>query len=130
MSLPSPFALSMISMHTLTTLGSGKTVAFLAPVLSKLMGKARKYCKPKPNPEAYNQKENGISSEPLVVILVPTRELALQVYAEARRLCYRSMLRPSCVYGGGSKAVQINDLMRKFDAHIPCAVAEATVLMF
>lgn len=96
-------------------LGSGKTVAYLAPVVSKLMGKADKLCKAKPNPETYDQKTTGITAEPLVLILVPTRELAQQVYYEARRLCYRSKLRPCTVYGGGPRSVQINDLMRGCD---------------
>lgn len=39
-------------------------------------------------------------AEPLVVIVVPTRELAVQIFNEARKLCYRSMLRPCVVYGG------------------------------
>ncbi|KAL9082332.1 MAG: hypothetical protein Q9159_006504 [Coniocarpon cinnabarinum] len=95
--------------------GSGKTVAFLTPVLSKLMGKARQLAKPKPNPDTYDQNTNGITAEPLVLIIVPTRELAQQIHSEARRLCYRSMLRPCCVYGGASTAIQINDLMRGCD---------------
>lgn len=110
-----PLAMAGRDVLGVSQTGSGKTVAYLVPVLSKLMGKAKKLSKAKPNPETYDQKENGITAEPLVLILVPTRELALQVYAEARRLCYRSMLRPCCVYGGASVAVQINDLMRGCD---------------
>ena len=79
------------------------------------MGKAQKLSKPKPNPEDFDLKENGITAEPLVLVLVPTRELAQQVYNEARRLCYRSMLRPCTVYGGGPKNLQIGDLMRGCD---------------
>lgn len=79
------------------------------------MGKADKLCKPKPHPDTYDQRTNGITAEPLVLILVPTRELAMQVYNEARRLCYRSKLRPCTVYGGGPRPLQINDLMRGCD---------------
>ncbi|TXC03064.1 hypothetical protein FocTR4_00015168 [Fusarium oxysporum f. sp. cubense] len=41
-----------------------------------------------------------VTSEPLVLIVVPTRELAVQIFNEARKLCYRTMLRPGVVYGG------------------------------
>ena len=109
---PSPHTANMY------LLGSGKTVAYLAPAVSRLMGKADQLTKPKPNPELYDQRENGITAEPLVLIIVPTRELALQIYDDARRLCYRSKLRPCVIYGGGPKAVQKNDLMRGCDVLI------------
>lgn len=82
--------------------GSGKTAAYLIPVLSRLMGKARKLAAPKPNVSdpSYNPKLHMVKAEPLVVVVVPTRELAMQIFDEARRLCYRSMLRPCVVYGG------------------------------
>lgn len=82
--------------------GSGKTAAYLIPVISRLMGKVRKLQGPRPNVKAadYNPDIHKVRAEPLVVIMVPTRELAQQVFNEARRLCYRSMLRPVCCYGG------------------------------
>nr|OQO24081.1 hypothetical protein B0A51_11812 [Rachicladosporium sp. CCFEE 5018] len=43
---------------------------------------------------------SGPRRSPLVVIVVPTPELAIQVFDETRRLCYRSMLRPVGAYGG------------------------------
>ena len=79
------------------------------------MGKADQLCKPKPNPAMYNPKKDGITAEPLVLIFVPTRELALQVYHETRRLCYRSKLRSCTVYGGAEVQDQVNDLMRGCD---------------
>ena len=74
----------------------------MIPVISKLMGKAKKLTAPKPNTTAhgYNPRYNKVVAEPLVVIVVPTRELAMQIWDEARRMCYRSMLRPCVVYGG------------------------------
>ncbi|KAK6435407.1 hypothetical protein LTR95_008403 [Oleoguttula sp. CCFEE 5521] len=75
--------------------GSGKTAAYLIPVLSRLMGKAKKLCAPKARAQG-----PGVRAEPLVVVVVPTRELAIQVFDETRRLCYRSMLRPVVAYGG------------------------------
>ena len=96
--------------------GSGKTAAFLIPVLSKLMGKAKKLCAARPNPsEDFDAKINAVRAEPLVLIIVPTRELAVQIFDDARRLCYRSMLRPCVVYGGGPAGEQMMELQRGCD---------------
>ncbi|KAF2034374.1 DEAD-domain-containing protein [Setomelanomma holmii] len=80
--------------------GSGKTAAFLVPILSKLMGKARQLAAPRPNPARYKPLTDRVRAEPLVLVVCPTRELACQIFDEARRLCYRTMLRPCVVYGG------------------------------
>ncbi|CAE7207608.1 ATP-dependent RNA helicase DED1 [Pyrenophora teres f. teres] len=80
--------------------GSGKTAAFLIPILSKLMGKARQLAAPRPNPVRYNPLTDKVRAEPLVLVVCPTRELACQTFDEARRLCYRTMLRPCVIYGG------------------------------
>lgn len=88
-------------MHiTYSNIGSGKTAAFLIPILSKLMGKARQLAAPRPNPTRYNRLTDRVRAEPLVLIVCPTRELACQIFDEARRLCYRTMLRPCVLYGG------------------------------
>ncbi len=80
--------------------GSGKTAAFLIPILSKLMGKAKKLCAPRPNPALFRSGyDKGVRAEPLVLIVVPTRELATQIFDEARRFCYRTMFSPCVVYG-------------------------------
>lgn len=80
--------------------GSGKTAAYLIPILSKLMGKAKKLAAFRPNPLTFREGVDEVVAEPLVLIVVPTRELALQIFNEARKLCYRTMLRPCVVYGG------------------------------
>ncbi|KAK0111338.1 hypothetical protein ONS95_001702 [Cadophora gregata] len=99
--------------------GSGKTAAFLIPILSKLMGKAKKLCAPRPNPATFISGETpGVRAEPLVLIVAPCRELATQIFDEARRFCYRSMLRPAVVYGGGPIAEQIRQLEKGCDVLI------------
>lgn len=91
-------------------LGSGKTAAYLIPALSKLMGKAKKLAAPRPDPTRYNPQVDAVRAEPLVLIICPTRELAIQIFDECRRLCYRSMLRPCLLYGGGPRREQLADL--------------------
>ncbi|EED13725.1 DEAD/DEAH box RNA helicase, putative [Talaromyces stipitatus ATCC 10500] len=96
--------------------GSGKTAAYLIPVLSKLMGKAKKLAGPRPKfGEAFDPKVNAVRAEPLVLVIVPTRELACQIFDEARRLCYRSMLRPCVAYGGGPVSHQRMELQKGCD---------------
>lgn len=90
--------------------GSGKTAAYLIPILSKLMGKARMLAAPRPNPARYNPLTDRVRAEPLVLIVCPTRELACQIFDEARRLCYRTMLRPCVVYGGAPTKLQREQL--------------------
>ena len=91
-------------------IGSGKTAAFLIPILSKLMGKARQLAAPRPNPARYNRLTDRVRAEPLVLIVCPTRELACQIFDEARRLCYRTMLRPCVIYGGAPSRNQREQL--------------------
>ena len=49
---------------------------------------------------------------PQGLVLVPTRELASQVYSEAVKYCYRSLLKPCVVYGGTSVGGQMSDVAR------------------
>lgn len=80
------------------------------------MGKAKKLCAPRPNPATFISGETpGVRAEPLVLIVAPCRELATQIFDEARRFCYRSMLRPAVVYGGGPIAEQIRQLEKGCD---------------
>ncbi|XP_051762335.1 DEAD-box helicase 3 X-linked a isoform X8 [Ctenopharyngodon idella] len=94
--------------------GSGKTAAFLLPVLSQIYtdgpGEALQATK------ASAQQENGKyvrrKQFPISLVLAPTRELALQIYDEARKFAYRSRVRPCVVYGGADIGQQIRDLER------------------
>lgn len=96
--------------------GSGKTGAYFIPILSKLMGKYRKIAAPRPG--VHGCKEQTVRAEPLVLVVVPTRELATQVFDQARRLCYRTMLRPCVAYGGGPIANQRFELQKGCDVLI------------
>lgn len=82
--------------------GTGKTAAYLLPALNKL---------------AQAEKEAKKTSKgPKVLILVPTRELALQVAKEAAKFCkYLPQVRTVCVYGGAPYPVQNRDLSRPYE---------------
>ncbi|KAM3497537.1 hypothetical protein MY10362_009116 [Beauveria mimosiformis] len=98
--------------------GSGKTAAYLIPILSVLMGKAKKLAAPRPNPVTFCEGRDEVTAEPLVLIVSPTRELAVQIFNEARKFCYRTMLRPGVVYGGVPVAEQVHQLNRGCDVLI------------
>lgn len=82
------------------------------------MGKAKMLCAPKPNPRTYIASADRVRAEPLVLIVCPTRELACQIFDEARRLCYRTMLRPCVIYGGAPTRAQREQLERGCDVLI------------
>ncbi|XP_008825075.1 putative ATP-dependent RNA helicase Pl10 [Nannospalax galili] len=89
--------------------GSGKTAAFLLPILSQIYSDG-------PGEALRAMKENGKYGRrkqyPISLVLAPTRELAVQIYEEARKFSYRSRVRPCVVYGGADIGQQIRDLER------------------
>ncbi|XP_020639546.1 ATP-dependent RNA helicase DDX3X isoform X8 [Pogona vitticeps] len=89
--------------------GSGKTAAFLLPILSQIYTDG-------PGDALRAMKENGRYGRrkqyPISLVLAPTRELAVQIYEEARKFAYRSRVRPCVVYGGADIGQQIRDLER------------------
>ncbi|KAJ8253039.1 hypothetical protein GJAV_G00208440 [Gymnothorax javanicus] len=93
--------------------GSGKTAAFLLPVLSQIYtdgpGEALQAAK---SSGQENGKYGRRKQFPISLVLAPTRELALQIYDEARKFAYRSRVRPCVVYGGADIGQQIRDLER------------------
>ncbi len=90
-----PYLIAKRDMMIQARTGSGKTGAFLLPLLERLDVK---------------------QDECQTVVLVPTRELARQVWEEAQVLCGGSGLRAAAVYGGVGYKPQI-DALRK-GAHI------------
>lgn len=83
------------------------------------MGKAKKLAAPRPDPLEFDAGVvPAVRAEPLVVVVVPTRELAIQIFNEARKFCYRTMLRPCVIYGGGPMRDQIDQLSKGCDVLI------------
>jgi ATP-dependent RNA helicase DDX3X len=86
--------------------GSGKTAAFLVPILNQ-MYEGGLSAAPQNN-RAYNRRKQF----PLGLVLAPTRELATQIYEEARKFSYRSRMRPAVLYGGNNTNEQMKELDR------------------
>ncbi|XP_068968080.1 putative ATP-dependent RNA helicase Pl10 [Bombus flavifrons] len=84
--------------------GSGKTAAFLVPILNQIYESG-----PRAPPANTSGKRKHF---PLGLVLAPTRELATQIYDEARKFAYRSRMRPAVVYGGSNIVDQMRELDR------------------
>jgi ATP-dependent RNA helicase DDX5/DBP2 len=91
-----PVAVTGRDVLAIAKTGSGKTLGFLLPVLAR----------------CHNEKVNGKSGAPIALIMAPTRELGLQIHAEAVKFGKVLGLRPVAVYGGASKTQQVSALGR------------------
>ncbi|XP_057624583.1 probable ATP-dependent RNA helicase DDX43 [Chionomys nivalis] len=94
-----PIVLQGIDLIGVAQTGTGKTLSYLMPGFIHLDSQ----------PLAREQR-NG----PGMLVLTPTRELALQVEAECSKYSY-SDLKSVCVYGGGDRDGQIQDVSKGVD---------------
>ena len=83
--------------------GSGKTYAFLLPVVARLAGGRR----PKPG-------------APRALILAPTRELASQIHESLEPLAKQAGLTSRTVFGGVGQNPQVTALRRGVDIVVAC----------
>lgn len=86
--------------------GSGKTAAFLLPIINRILEDG-------PSPDYYCF---GRPCYPMALVLAPTRELASQIYDEAIKFSYRSVVKPVVVYGGANPMQQMEEI--KHGCHI------------
>lgn len=84
--------------------GSGKTAAFLVPILNQM------YEGGVSAPPANNGRRS--KQFPLGLVLAPTRELATQIFEEAKKFSYRARMRPAVLYGGNNTNEQMRELDR------------------
>ncbi|TIA59460.1 P-loop containing nucleoside triphosphate hydrolase protein [Aureobasidium pullulans] len=91
-----PMALSGRDVVGIAETGSGKTLTYCLPSIVHI------------NAQPLLSPGDG----PIVLILAPTRELAVQIQAEVNKFGKSSRIRNTCVYGGVPKGQQIRDLAR------------------
>lgn len=83
--------------------GTGKTAAFMLPIIHRLS-----------EPQDMKAKKNA--HKPSVLIVVPTRELAMQVAEEAKKFSkYLPHLKTVCIYGGVPYPIQRKALSGRYD---------------
>lgn len=98
-----PIIISRRDVMACAQTGSGKTAAFLVPILNQM------YERGPPNIQHGRSRRKQY---PLGLVLAPTRELATQIYDESKKFAYRSRVRPCVVYGGAHIGDQMRDLDR------------------
>ncbi|KAJ9161818.1 RNA helicase [Coniochaeta hoffmannii] len=91
-----PMALSGRDVVGIAETGSGKTLSYCLPAIVHI------------NAQPLLAPGDG----PIVLVLAPTRELAVQIQQEITKFGRSSRIRNTCVYGGVPKGPQIRDLSR------------------
>ncbi len=95
-----PYVLEGRDVLGLAQTGTGKTAAFMLPILQRLT--------------------RGPLRRPRVLIVAPTRELAEQIHETARALGGRTKVRSAAVYGGVGKGPQIDAFRRGAEILVAC----------
>ena len=91
-----PMALSGRDVVGIAETGSGKTLTYCLPAIVHI------------NAQPLLAHGDG----PIVLVLAPTRELAVQIQEEVSKFGKSSRIRNTCVYGGVPKGSQIRDLAK------------------
>ena len=97
-----PIALSGRDVITIAKTGSGKTCGFLLPAYHRLL----------------NTPTPGKRGSPRILVLAPTRELAMQIEVEANKFGRSSSIRSTCCYGGAPKSIQIRKIQQGLEVII------------
>nr|XP_038033105.1 probable ATP-dependent RNA helicase DDX43 isoform X2 [Anas platyrhynchos] len=94
-----PIILQGIDLIGIAQTGTGKTLAYLMPGFIHL------------DSQPISKDQRG---GPGMLVLAPTRELALQVEAECLKYTYKG-IKSICIYGGGDRKGQINTVTKGVD---------------
>lgn len=97
-----PMALSGRDVVGIAETGSGKTLTYCLPAIVHI------------NAQPLLAPGDG----PIVLVLAPTRELAVQIQAEITKFGKSSRIRNTCVYGGVPRGPQIRELTRGVEVAI------------
>ncbi|XP_057457657.1 DEAD-box ATP-dependent RNA helicase 20 [Lotus japonicus] len=91
-----PMALKGRDLIGIAETGSGKTLAYLLPAIVHV------------NAQPILDPGDG----PIVLVLAPTRELAVQIQQECTKFGASSRIKSTCIYGGVPKGPQVRDLQK------------------
>ncbi|KAK1436887.1 hypothetical protein QVD17_02671 [Tagetes erecta] len=91
-----PMALKGRDLIGIAETGSGKTLSYLLPAIVHV------------NAQPILSTGDG----PIVLVLAPTRELAVQIQQEATKFGASSKIKNTCIYGGVPKGPQVRDLQK------------------
>lgn len=94
-----PIAIQARDMICVAKTGSGKTAGFLLPSIHQHQQNSHK----------------PVNGAPMLLVLAPTRELAVQISEESNKFARRAQLRTVCLFGGAPKYPQISTLKRGVD---------------
>ncbi len=95
-----PLILEHRDLFGLAQTGTGKTAAFVLPILQKLLTGPRKKSR--------------------ALILAPTRELAEQIHDAAVKMAWKTSLKSVVIYGGVSKSSQIRAIRQGAEIIVAC----------
>eukprot|EP00919_Chromeraceae_sp_WS-2016_P038651 GHVR01092294.1.p1 GENE.GHVR01092294.1~~GHVR01092294.1.p1 ORF type:complete len:650 (-),score=189.04 GHVR01092294.1:73-2022(-) len=110
-----PIILGAHDLMSCAQTGSGKTAAFLVPVVARMLTEP-----PPPLPAMRNRGSRRCRAYPVGLLLAPTRELASQIFEETKKWCFNTGIRAVVAYGGSDIGHQIRDLDNGCDVLVAC----------
>jgi ATP-dependent RNA helicase DDX5/DBP2 len=117
-----PIALNKRDLISVARTGSGKTCGFLLPAFHNLMvDKQAKQAsrssgiREERADDGARRRSYSVRRNPSVLVLAPTRELAMQIEQEAQKFARAAGVTAMCMYGGTPKGPQIGMLRRGVD---------------
>ena len=98
--------------------GSGKTAAFLLPIIAgveSVLSDRKTQQQQQHQHSRFGGRGRYSIAHPRALILAPTRELASQIYDESTKFSYQTRVRPCVVYGGARVQIQMANMRRGCD---------------
>jgi ATP-dependent RNA helicase RhlE len=110
-----PLALDGDDLIACAQTGTGKTVAFVVPTLQRLLTANEKGAVPLFDADDPQKEVRPLFLKSRVLVLAPTRELAVQIEDEIHGLSYHTSVTSAAVYGGVEMGVQERALRASVD---------------
>ena len=96
-----PLALTGADLIGQAKTGTGKTLGFGIPAIQRLTS---------PTDEGFDAQPDAVRGKPQALVIVPTRELAIQVASDLQKAGRNRGVRVLCVYGGRAYEPQVEAL--------------------